>query len=55
MMTFAWWITSAFRQENARYTSKSVEEIAIATERDNYMTAKEAMDFGLIDKIIDRR
>lgn len=39
----------------AENTGKSVEEIAIATERDNYMTSKEAMDFGLIDKIIDRR
>lgn len=36
-------------------TGKSMDEIAIATERDNYMTAIEAMDFGLIDKIIDKR
>ncbi len=36
-------------------TGKSIDEIAIATERDNYMTAIEAMDFGLIDKIIDKR
>lgn len=36
-------------------TGKSIDEIAIATERDNYMTAIEAMDFGMIDKIIDKR
>ncbi len=36
-------------------TGKSIDEVAIATERDNYMTALEAMDFGLIDKIIDKR
>ena len=36
-------------------TGKSIDEIAAATERDNYMTAREAMDFGLIDKIIDKR
>ena len=36
-------------------TGKSIDEIAIATERDNYMTAIEAMDFGLIDKILDKR
>ena len=36
-------------------TGKSIDEIATATERDNYMTAIEAMDFGLIDKIIDKR
>lgn len=39
----------------AENTGKSVEEIELATERDHYMTAKEAMDFGLIDIIIDRR
>ena len=36
-------------------TGKTIPEIAAATERDNYMTAKEAVDFGLIDKIIDKR
>ena len=39
----------------ARNTGKSIEEIALATERDNYMSATEAMDFGLIDKIMDKR
>ena len=36
----------------AENTGKSIEEIALATERDNYMSATEAVDFGLIDKII---
>lgn len=39
----------------AENTGKSIEEITIAVERDNYMTAKEAAAFGLIDTIIDRR
>ena len=39
----------------AENTGKSIEEIALATERDNYMTATEAVDVGLIDKIIDKR
>ena len=38
----------------AENTGKSIDEVAVATERDNYMTAEEAMNFGLIDKIIDR-
>lgn len=38
----------------ARNTGKSIEEIALATERDNYMSATEALEFGLIDKIIDK-
>lgn len=33
-------------------TGKSYEEVARDTERDNYMSAKEALDYGLIDKII---
>lgn len=36
-------------------TGRSIQEIAVATERDNYMDAEEAKDFGLIDKIIDSR
>lgn len=39
----------------AENTGRSMEEIVLATERDNYMSAKEAMDFGLIDTMIDRR
>ena len=36
-------------------TGKSIEEIAADTERDHYMSAQEALEYGLIDKIIDRR
>ncbi len=36
-------------------TGKSIEEIALATERDYYMSAAEAEDFGLIDHIMDKR
>ena len=39
----------------AKNTGKSMEEITLATERDNYMTATEAVDIGLIDKIIGKR
>jgi ATP-dependent Clp protease protease subunit len=36
----------------AKNTGKSIEEINAATERDNYLTAEEALEFGLIDKIL---
>ena len=36
----------------AANTGKPLETIERDTERDNYMSAQEAMDFGLIDKII---
>ena len=39
----------------ATNTGKSVEEIHAACERDNYMTAQEALEFGLIDKVITKR
>ena len=36
-------------------TGKSVEQIALDTDRDNFMTAKEALEYGIIDKIIEHR
>lgn len=35
-------------------TGKSVEEIEVACDRDNWFTAQEAVDFGLIDKVIKK-
>ncbi len=39
----------------AENTGRSVEEIARDTERDNYLTAQEAMEYGLVDKVIAHR
>ncbi len=39
----------------ADMTGQTVERIYQDTERDNYMTAQEALDYGLIDKIITNR
>ena len=39
----------------AENTGKSIEEIARDTERDNYLTAQEAMEYGLVDKVIAHR
>lgn len=39
----------------AENTGKSIEQIAIDTERDNYMYADEALEYGLIDKVITNR
>lgn len=36
-------------------TGRSYEEICRDTDRDNFMTAKEAMEYGLVDKVIDHR
>ena len=39
----------------AENTGKSIEEITTACERDNFMQAEEAREFGLIDKVIYSR
>ena len=39
----------------AENTGKSIEEIARDTERDNFMTASEALSYGLVDKILYKR
>lgn len=36
-------------------TGKSIEEIARDTERDNYLTADEALSYGLVDKVLYKR
>lgn len=39
----------------AENTRKTIEQIAADTDRDNFMSAAEALEYGLIDKIIERR
>jgi ATP-dependent protease ClpP protease subunit len=42
-------------EESLVGTDEYVEEIARDTERDNFMTSKQALEYGLIDKIYDKR
>lgn len=39
----------------AENTGKSIEEVRNASERDNFMSADEALKFGLIDNVISKR
>ena len=39
----------------ADHTGKSIEEVERDTDRDNFMSAQEAMEYGLIDKVITSR
>ncbi|MDD3475031.1 MAG: ATP-dependent Clp protease proteolytic subunit [Candidatus Dojkabacteria bacterium] len=39
----------------AKATGQSIKQIEKDVDRDKYFTAKEAMDYGLIDKVIRRR
>jgi ATP-dependent Clp protease protease subunit len=39
----------------AENTGKSYEQVCLDTDRDNYLSAKEALEYGIIDKVIDKR
>ncbi len=39
----------------ANHTGKSVDEVAVDTERDNFMTAHQAKDYGLVDRVPEPR
>ena len=39
----------------AENTGKTIEELEKDTDRDNFMSAKEALNYGLIDKVFDKR
>lgn len=37
------------------YTGQTIEQIALDTERDNFLTAQQALEYGLIDTVIEKR
>ena len=39
----------------SEYTGQPLEKIMADTERDNFMSAQEAADYGLIDAVIAKR
>lgn len=39
----------------ATHTGKKVDKVAKDTDRDNFLSAKEACSYGLVDKVIDKR
>ena len=39
----------------AANTGRTLEDVQAATERDNFLTAQEALEFGLIDQVITKR
>ena len=39
----------------ALHSGRSVEQITKDTDRDNYLSAKEAVEYGLIDKVVEKR
>ncbi|MGB0414578.1 MAG: ATP-dependent Clp protease proteolytic subunit [Coraliomargarita sp.] len=39
----------------ASHTNKSAEEVAADSDRDFYLTAKEALEYGIVDKVIESK
>jgi ATP-dependent Clp protease protease subunit len=39
----------------AEHTGRSIEEIARDTERDNFLTAEAAQEYGIVDKVLQKR
>ncbi|MCS6996461.1 MAG: ATP-dependent Clp endopeptidase proteolytic subunit ClpP [Casimicrobiaceae bacterium] len=44
-----------YNKHMAEFTGRSVEEIDRASDRDNFMTAEEALAFGMIDRVLESR
>ena len=58
-MTFYEFLKDLFTEELNRIlaanTGQPYEKIVQDTERDNYMTAEQALEYGLIDMVVDKR
>jgi ATP-dependent Clp protease protease subunit len=39
----------------AHHTGQNVDKVTEDTERDNFMSAEESKDYGLVDQILDKR
>ncbi|WP_338056114.1 ATP-dependent Clp endopeptidase proteolytic subunit ClpP [Sneathiella marina] len=48
-------VRSRLNEIYARHTGKTLKVIEASMERDNFMTADEAKDFGLVDNVVDKR
>jgi ATP-dependent Clp protease protease subunit len=46
-------LTEIYVKHNSR--GKTYDEFYHAMERDNFMSAQEALDYGLVDEIVDKR
>jgi ATP-dependent Clp protease, protease subunit len=44
-----------YNKHMAEFTGKTVEEVDRASDRDNFLTAEEALEFGMIDKVMATR
>jgi ATP-dependent Clp protease protease subunit len=48
-------IRERLNERLAFHTGQSVEQIALDTERDKFMSAEESQKYGMIDQVLDKR
>lgn len=48
-------IRSRLNELMAFHTGQSIEKIELDTERDNFMSAAQSKDYGLVDSVVDKR
>lgn len=48
-------IRKRLNQHLSKYTGKTLRTIEKDTDRDNYMSSEEALKYGIVDKVIERR
>lgn len=49
------WLREHMNELFSEYTGQPIEKIQADTERDNYMRAREALEYGMVDKVIRSR
>lgn len=49
------WIRQHLNELLSDYTGQPIEKVNVDTERDNYLRAHEACDYGLVDRVISSR
>lgn len=49
------WIRQCINELLSDYTGQPIEKVNADTERDNYLRAQEACDYGLVDRVISSR
>lgn len=49
------WIRQHINELLSDYTGQSIEKVNVDTERDNYLRAQQACDYGLVDRVISSR
>jgi ATP-dependent Clp protease protease subunit len=49
------WLRGRLNQMLSEYTGQPIEKIEKDVERDNYMRAQQALEYGLVDRVITTR